>query len=322
MPEWRLKKYRGRWAAVRSVEGRTERFSLRTTDLSEARRRLADFIAEPAGETVEALVNAYLADKDKTAIRPENLRFAWKQAQPHFGHLRPDQITRKVCREYVRHRSRLGRQPATIRKEIETVRAALRFHKKDAGAIFELPRQPPPNDRHLTRDEARRLVKAARKTPHVRAFIVLSLTTAARQSALLELTWDRVDFKRRLIRLALGDAEDEQRKARAHVPMNRRAYGYLRVLRASATCPHVIEWGGHRVLSVKKAFRSACTIAGLDDVTPHTLRHTAASWMAMNGVPMLDISKYLGHGDTRITERRYAHLSPEYLRKAANVLDW
>jgi integrase len=120
----------------------------------------------------------------------------------------------------------------------------------------------------------------------------------------------------------MGDSGDEARKPRATVPMNRRARRYLKVLRAAATCPHVIEWGGHRVLSIKKGFAAAVKAAKLKGVVPHTLRHTAASWMAQSGVPMFEISKYLGHSDTRITERRYAHLSPDYLRSASKVLDW
>jgi integrase len=318
---WRVKLYRGSYYGVRAVNGKTERFSLRTKDLGEARRALTDQLAAPVGETVEALVDAYLTDKDKTAVRAIDLRYAWKAAKPHFAHLRPDQVTREVCRSYVKLRTVAGRKPATIRKELETVRAAVNFHKAP-GAVFELPRQPPANQRFLTQDEARRLVRAARRFPHIRAFIVLSLTTAARQSALLELTWDRVDFERGIVTLAMGDSGDEARKPRATVPMNRRARRYLKVLRAAATCPHVIEWGGHRVLSIKKGFAAAVKLAKIKGVVPHTLRHTAASWMAQRGVPMFEISKYMGHSDTRITERRYAHLSPDYLRGASKVLDW
>lgn len=322
MPEWRIKLFRGYYAAVQSIDGQTRRVSLRTRDLAVARQRLVDQLAVKVGDTVGELVEAYLTDKDKTAIRAKDLRYAWKAAKDTFAHLRPDQITREVCRGYVLIRTKMGRRPATIRKELETVRAAVRFHKRDAGAVFELPRQPPPKERYLTHSEAKRLVKAARAFPHVRAFIVLALTTGGRQSALLELTWSRVDFDRLVIHLAIGDSADEQRKARARVPINRRAYRYLRVLRGQATCNHVIEWGGHRLFSIKKGFAAAVKKAGLTRVTPHTLRHTAASWMAMAGVPMFEISKYLGHSDTRITERRYAHLSPEYLQKAAKALAW
>jgi integrase len=122
--------------------------------------------------------------------------------------------------------------------------------------------------------------------------------------------------------LAIGDDLDDQRKNRARVPLNKRALRYLRVLKAAATCEHVIEWAGRPVLSVKKGFKAAATRAGLPGVTPYTLRHTAASWMAEADVPILDIAKMLGHGDTRITERTYAHLRPSHLAKAAGALKW
>src|SRR6185312_6053785 len=189
--------------------------------------------------------------------------------------LRPDQITRETCRAYARNRSALGRKPATIRKEIEVVRAGLNFFKRGGSAVFELPPPPPPKDRYLEPWEARALSRAARDFQHIRAFIVLSLSTGARASALLELTWDRVDLDRGLIVLARGEALDGRRKPRATVPMTDRARRYLRVLRAAATCNHVIEWGGRRVISVKKGFRSAVHRAGLKGVTPHVLRHTA-----------------------------------------------
>jgi len=319
---WRLKLYRGKWAAVRSHNGKTERISLRTPDLSEAKRRLADYTKEDPGETVGELVNAYLADKDRTAIRASDLRGAWKQAQATFGHLRPDQITRELCRTYRDRRYAAGRKANTVRKELEVVRAALNFHKRGAQAIFELPSPPPPKERYLSKLEAVRLLRGARRYPHVRAFIALSLATAARQSALLELTWDRVDMERRIITLALGDSQDQRRKARAKVPMNRRAYRYLKVLQAASTCPHVIEWGSHRVLSIKKGFAKAAERAGIEGITPHTLRHTAASWMAEAGIPMFEIAKFMGHTDSRITERKYAHLSPGHLSKAAKALDF
>jgi len=321
MSEWRVRLWRGKYAAVRSVNGKTERVSLRTADLPEAKRRLADWTARPVGSTVGDLVEAYLADKDKTAIRAVDLRGSWKQAAETFAHLRPDQITREVCRAYRDQRYAAGRKPNTVRKELETVRAAVNFHKVQ-GAVFELPAPPPAKERYLSRDEARRLLKACRRFPHVRAFIALSLATAARQSALLELTWDRVDMERRIIQLARGEAGDDQMKGRARVPMNRRAYRYLRVLKLAATCNHVIEWGGHRVLSIKKGFAGACLRAGIDDISPHVLRHTAISWMAQAGVPLFEISRFAGHSDMRVTEKRYAHLHPDHLRQAAAALDW
>jgi integrase len=83
----------------------------------------------------------------------------------------------------------------------------------------------------------------------------------------------------------------------------------------------VVEWAGERVKSVKKGFAEACRRAGLAGVTPHTLRHTAATWMAEAGVPMRQISLCLGHTSTAVTERVYAKHTPDYLRDAVAALD-
>ena len=90
--------------------------------------------------------------------------------------------------------------------------------------------------------------------------------------------------------------------------------------RAAATCPFVIEHAGGRVACVKTGTRAAARRADLPGVTPHILRHTAATWMAMKGIPMPEIARVLGHRDSRITERVYAKHTPEYLRRAIDAL--
>jgi integrase len=104
------------------------------------------------------------------------------------------------------------------------------------------------------------------------------------------------------------------------VPINDTLLAYLHEARNVRLTDYVIEWNGYGVRSIKPAFQKACNRAGLDDVTPHVLRHTAASHMAMAGVSMQQIARMLGHTDSRITERVYAHHSPDYLRGAADKL--
>jgi integrase len=48
-------------------------------------------------------------------------------------------------------------------------------------------------------------------------------------------------------------------------------------------------------------------------VSFHVLRHTHGSTLAMRGVPMGVIAEQLGHADTRMTEKHYAHLAPSYV---------
>jgi integrase len=58
----------------------------------------------------------------------------------------------------------------------------------------------------------------------------------------------------------------------------------------------------------------ACKHASIKPaVSFHVLRHTHGSTLAMRGVPMGVIAEQLGHADTRMTERHYAHLAPSYI---------
>lgn len=315
----RLKLYRGKWAAVWIERGNTKRASLHTANRGAAERNLVAFLAANQGprELVADIVPAYLEDRKGRASHSRSAD-AWKRLAPHFGHLRPADISRQTCREYAAMRSRRVR-PGTIIKELSVLRAALRWHDKNTPAEIEIPSSPPPRSRYLTRDEYRLLRDAAAVTPHCQTFIIAGYTTAGRASAILELTWDRVDFARGLVYLATED--EHGNKGRATVPMTPALRAALEHAKEAAQSNYVIEYAGRQVRSIRKAFQAACARAGLTDVSPHVLRHTAAVHMAEAGVPMSEISQYLGHSSTRITERVYARYSPDYLRRAASALE-
>lgn len=65
-----------------------------------------------------------------------------------------------------------------------------------------------------------------------------------------------------------------------------------------------VEWNGKPVKSVKTGFKTAVQLAGIEHATPHTLRHTAATWLMQNGAPIWEAAGYLG-----MSERRYATLT-------------
>lgn len=290
---------------------------MRTADRVVAEQKFADFVKafNAPGETIADVMQAYLRDKRHSASDPVRLQYAWSRLQPMFGSLLPHQVTRDLCRHYTMGR---GAAPGTVRRELAVLRAGLRWFDPSVSAVFELPPPPPPRERHLSRDEYERLVTAARRTPHVYLFVVLALSTASRATALLELSWNRVDLQRGIIRLGSGT----RLKGRATVPITDRARQALTEARECALTPFVIEYGSKRVKRIRKAFMRAVARAGLGpDVTPHVLRHTAAVWMAEAGTPMAEIAQYLGHSSPDITYRVYARFSPSYLRGAAAALE-
>ncbi|MBU8540863.1 tyrosine-type recombinase/integrase [Falsiroseomonas tokyonensis] len=310
----REKLYRGWWYAVWREDGRTHRRALRTQDHDAAKRALKDYAASLAApkDTVAGIYAAYLADKGT-----ERARWAWVRLEPHFGHMRPDQIGRPASRAYRAARETEGAGVGTIHTEMTYLRAALRWHDKATPAVVELPRKPAPKSRHITREEYDRLVDAA-KSAHVRLFIILALATAGRMAAVLELKWEQVDLVAGIVRLGDGT---RMRKGRATVPLTTRAVAAMAEAATARTSEYVIEWGGGKVGKIRKGFAAAAEAAGLPWVTPHVLRHTAAVWMAERGVPMAEIGQFLGHSDERTTYRIYARFSPHYLRGAASALE-
>lgn len=314
----RLKLYRGKWAAVGTGEdGRPWRRSLRTTDRATAERRFRDIRFETPGETIADAMALYLAEKKGRARSYQSMETAWRALRPTFGHLRPDQITRDLCRDYAAMRRKGGVADGTIIKDLGVLKAALKWGGKDKGAVFDMPPTPDPRERYITREEHQKLVDAA-TLPHVKLFILLAWSTAARASALFDLTWGQVDFEKRQIRLAKAEG---RRKGRATVHMTDRAHAALLAAYEARTSDYVIEWGGGPVKSVKRAFAEACRKAGLEDVTPHVLRHSAAVAMAESGVTMEEIAKVLGHTNPRVTFRVYIKYTPGHLKRAMRALE-
>lgn len=260
-------------------------------------------------------MEAYLADK---AGKPshERMVWAWKRLEQDFGHLRPDQITRQKCRDYVAKRRRRGRGDNTIRKELTTLRSGLRWNDKNTKAVIEMPPMPKPREVFITKEQLDALVDAA-KMPHIKLFLKLAWHTAARKDALLNLEWDHIDFERGEIDLGRGVGN----KRRARPPINQTLKDALLEALEARTTDYVIEWGGGRVKNIRKGFDMAAERAGIKGLTPHDLRRSAARRMIENNITMEEVSQYLGHTSTAVTEKVYGRFSPNYLRRAAKALE-
>lgn len=326
MPEFKLQRLRGGFAiAVYDGGRRVSRKQLASRDATGAAeefRRLAAIASRPVDPDVSTLWAAYRKDREGRRIA-ENMEFSGKAITPFFGFMKPADITDKAVRDYTKDRRLKGRKNGTIGTELSHLRIVLAWAKKtkliDEAPHIEMPAKPPPRERHLTRDEFDSLLDAS-ETPHLRLFLVLAISTAARHAALLELTWDRVDFARGLIYLGQRNVL-RPRKGRATVPMTNTLRAALSAAKEIARSDHVIEWAGEPVSSVRTALGKAAARAHLTGVSPHVLRHSAAVWMAEGGIPMPEIAAYLGHNDPTITARVYAKFSPSHLRRAAEALE-
>ena len=164
--------------------------------------------------------------------------------------------------------------------------------------------------RYLTADEARRLVNACNKD--FRRLVQAALLTGCRYSELARLKAEAFnpDSGTVAIRLSKGKVR--------HVTLADEGFAcFLAWTRGQPPHRHVFlrddggVWGpSHQQRPLEQASR----LAGISPpVSFHVLRHTHASQLAMRGVPMAVIAKQLGHADSRMTEKHYAHLAPNYV---------
>jgi integrase len=320
MPEWRLVKHRGQYSLAygtprkRIATGQNDRGRAEAV-AGEIWRRLS----RPAQERVSDLWGVYRSDRIANGGSKSRIDSLWKTLEPAFGYKLGKEITKADCRDYTTKRKREGKSPSTIKTELEALRACLRWHYGKEAPIITAPAPSKPRERYLTREEADRLL-ASIETPHVKLFVTLALSTGARMGAILDLTWDRVDFAHGTIDF-MPAGRDKTNKRRTVVPMNKRAREALEEARKGALTDHVIEYGGKPVASVKRAIAAAARRSGVP-CSPHVFRHTAGVWMAQADVPMQKIAQFLGHTSTRVTESVYARYSPRFMADAAAALDW
>ena len=237
------------------------------------------------------------------------------------------ELSRDVQQDYVDIRfDDEGISHATIKREISVLKAALNFYAADHRGL-ELPRiydlgQVEPRTRWLTPEEVDKLLKACRHR-HMYLYVLLAVGTAGRPEAILDLRWNDIDFAGGIIHLNAAGRE-QTNKNRPTIRMSTTLQKALQAARLTAETDFVIEWAGYPINSIRTAFDTLVEDAALDrphEVTPKTLRHTAATWMAQDGVPLWDIAHYLGHGTTRMVERYYAHHHPDYQHKATSAID-
>lgn len=323
MPDVSIGRLRGGFCVYwRGQDGQRRRHQLAARNRAEAEAEAIDVYRRetwrPAGGTIADLWAAY---RDDLGDRPagKTMDYTGKAVLTFFGHYRPDQLTRDLCREYDRTRRAAGRTQGTVHTELGHLRSALRFALGTKAPAVWRPNKPDSDIRVLDAGEVRRVIDAC-AAPHVRLAAVMLFGTAGRVSAILDLTWDRVDFERGVINLRIPDSAT--RKGRAVLPMNPMTRAALSAAHSAALSDYVIEYGGERVHSIRTGVKAALARAKLPGVRIHDFRHTAAVTMLGEGVPIEKVAQVLGHSNLATTYKVYGRYLPGHMQDAVNVLNF
>lgn len=290
---------------------------------------------------VADVLSIYVTDVGPGNSNPQKFIHRIERLADWWGGKMLAEVTGATCREYAAARGNQG----GARRDLEDLRSAINHHAKEGmhrGLVrVTLPPRGAPRDRWLTRQEAARLLWTCWRTRevqlgvetdkrplrHLARFLLIGLYTGTRAGAIASASPERregrsfVDLERGIFyRLAQGKRATVKRQTPAPIP--RRLLAHMRRWeRLGIAKAHFVEWRGQPVKSVKTAMASAVEKAGLGaGVSPHTLRHTAATWLMQNGAPMWEAAGFLGMSEATL-RKVYGHHHPDYMQGAVAALE-
>ena len=212
------------------------------------------------------------------------------------------------------------RSPATVVRYMAALSHAFSIAVKEWGWIDDSPmrkvskpRESRGRVRFLSDDERVRLLKACKESsnPYLYPAVVLALSTGMRHGEIMGLTWDDVDLQRG--RAVLHETKNGERRAVAitgHVLELLKELGKVRRIDSNLLFPSRENrpQKPQKPIDLRTPWEAALKKADIRDFRFHDLRHSAASYLAMNGASLAEIAEVLGHKTLQMV-KRYAHLS-------------
>lgn len=219
------------------------------------------------------------------------------------------------------------RSPSTVVRYLAALSSALTFAMKELQWIEDSPmrrvtkpQEPRGRVRFLSDDERARLLVECKNSDseYLYTAVVLALSTGARRMEILGLSWSAVDLQRGFI--TLHETKNGERRA---LPLAGHA---LELMKQHAKVRHMnypLVFPGKNFknpIDLRTPFENALKRAEIIDFRWHDLRHSCASYLAMNGASLAEIAEILGHKTLQMV-KRYAHLSEAHTSKVVTRMN-
>ncbi|MHC4182599.1 MAG: tyrosine-type recombinase/integrase [Planctomycetota bacterium] len=352
---YKQKNSRFYWIRYADITGRIIRESTKTDDFKKAtviltaKKNAVNEGKEP--EIVKKRIPNYtfndlVAEYKKWAERQRSFdskSYLINQLKDSFGNLQLRRFTPMLLEQYQTERLQksykpkngkpdTGYKPATVNRLIATLKhmftKATDWEMVDEGVLKKIGKVKllPENNRrlrYLIKEECGELINSCEG--HLKPIVITALNTGMRKREILNLKWDNVDLKHGFILL-----DKTKNGHRREIPINQDLRNVLETMYHGTggklrriDIPHIFYYhkSGKPYKDVKRSFATACRKAGIKDFKFHDLRHTFASHLVMAGVDITTVSRLLGHQSLTMT-LRYAHLAPNHLSNAVNVLSF
>lgn len=283
---------------------------------------------EAKKRTLEEVIDRYI--KDVIPTKPKNSKNTilhlnwWKEELGKYSlaDITPALIAEKRDKlsSETTNRNKL-RSPSTVVRYMAALSHAYTIAVKEWGWVDDSPmlkvskpKEPRGRVRFLSDDERARLLNECKKSDsqYLYTAVVLALSTGARRMELMGLKWKDVDFSRQYI--ILHETKNGERRA---LPLTGHAFELIKKLSKIRHVNCDLVFPGKNLqtpVDLRTPFENALKRAEIPDFRWHDLRHSCASYLAMNGASLAEIAEILGHKTLQMV-KRYAHLSDAHTSK-------
>jgi len=298
----------GAFPAV-TVEQARRRAAKMNADVAEGRNPAAARRARRAESTLREVFEQYLEQHARP--QKKTVQYDVETFERHLAHLANRRVSSITRNDVEKLKRRIGGtrenpdRPYMANRVLALLSAIYNKAAPDApNPVRGVDRFPEESrDRHMTKDEIRRLFAALAEEDSFWAdFFSLAIFTGARRGNLFSMRWDDVDLAIRRWRVPGRESKSGRPMP---IPLSEPA---VEILRRRAAQNGEFEWvfpsetsrSGH-IEDARRPWRRVLKRAGLSNLRIHDLRRSLASVMVAEGVPLLTIAKTLGHRDLKAT---------------------
>lgn len=266
------------------------------------------------------LINLYISDilprkRPQTQIKQKQQLQFWSK------HLGARNIADIKAIDVIQARSKINGSDATKNIYLAALRHVFTVAVKEFDLLESNPllkvtnlKNPRGRVRFLSDEERKELLTACEESGNHYLYLVvyLALTTGARKNEILSLKWSDVDLDKKLIYLH----ETKNGEVRTLILTDKAQLSLFELFRESKS-EFVFKGKKDQPIDIRYPFKNAVKRAGLKNFRFHDLRHSCASYLAMNGASMNEIAEILGHKSLNMV-KRYAHLSTQHKASVIN----
>jgi integrase len=274
------------------------------------------------------LIDRYLRDvlpQKSDVMQSDQYRHLqwWKEQLGHKSLADINPINISECRDRLLREpgsKKKKRSPATVVRYMAALSHALTVSVQEWGWLDDSPmrkvskpKEPRGRVRLLDECERERLMQACKEGSdrNLYTIVILALSTGARKSEILNLEWGDIDLNREVPVAILHKTKNDERRA---LPLAGHALELVRDLakvRRLDTNLLFPDSSGKKPINIRAAWEKALKKADVNDFRFHDLRHSAASYLAMNGASLAEIAEVLGHKTLQMV-KRYSHLTDQH----------